>query len=49
MEKHCSNAKAAAAFLKEHPKVEWVKHPSLRGDNYFSLAKNICPRARAAC
>ena len=43
MEKHCSNAKAAAAFLKEHPKVEWVKHPSLREDNYFSLAKKYMP------
>lgn len=29
MERHCSNAQAAAEFLEKHSKVEWVKYPGL--------------------
>ena len=43
MEKHCSNAKAVAAFLDKHPKIEWVKHPSLPNDKYRSLAEKYLP------
>ena len=43
MEKHCSNAKAVAAFLDKHPKIEWVKHPSLPSDKYHSLAEKYLP------
>ncbi len=43
MEKHCSNAKAVAAFLYKHPKIEWVKHPSLPSDKYHSLAEKYLP------
>lgn len=32
MERHCSNAKAVAEFLKSHPGVEWVRSPGLEGD-----------------
>lgn len=32
MERHCSNAKAVAEFLKSHPGVEWVRYPGLKGD-----------------
>lgn len=32
MERHCSNAKAVAEFLKSHPGVEWVRYPGLEGD-----------------
>lgn len=32
MERHCSNAKAVAEFLKSHPGVEWVRYPRLEGD-----------------
>jgi len=32
MERHCSNAKAVAEFLKSHPRVEWVRYPGLEGD-----------------
>lgn len=31
MERHCSNAKAVAEFLKSHPGVEWVRYPGLEG------------------
>lgn len=32
MERHCSNAKSVAEFLKSHPGVEWVRYPGLEGD-----------------
>lgn len=32
MERHCSNAKTVAEFLKSHPGVEWVRYPGLEGD-----------------
>src|SRR5690606_19826880 len=27
MERHCSNARALAAFLRQHPQVRWVSYP----------------------
>ncbi|OHD56339.1 MAG: O-acetylhomoserine aminocarboxypropyltransferase [Spirochaetes bacterium GWF1_51_8] len=30
MERHSSNALAAAEYLEKHPKVEWVKYPGLQ-------------------
>ncbi len=32
MERHCENALAVAQYLKDHPKVEWVRFPGLEGD-----------------
>ncbi|MGD9221534.1 MAG: aminotransferase class I/II-fold pyridoxal phosphate-dependent enzyme, partial [Desulfobacterales bacterium] len=29
MQRHCENAAEVARFLKEHPKVEWVRYPGL--------------------
>ncbi|MDE6274204.1 MAG: O-acetylhomoserine aminocarboxypropyltransferase/cysteine synthase [Clostridiales bacterium] len=43
MQKHCSNAKAVANYLSKHPKVEWVKHPSLKTDKYHALANKYLP------
>lgn len=43
MQKHCSNAKAVAGYLAKHPKVEWVKHPSLETDKYHTLANKYLP------
>ena len=43
MERHCSNAKKVAAFLNSHPKIEWVRHPSLEHDRYHALAKKYLP------
>ena len=37
MERHCENAKAVANFLKNHPKVEWVRFPGLEDDPMFAL------------
>ena len=37
MERHCSNARAVAEFLNEHPCVEWVRFPGLKGDPMVDL------------
>jgi O-acetylhomoserine (thiol)-lyase len=38
MQRHCENALEAARFLKEHPKVEWVRYPGLEDDPTFPVA-----------
>lgn len=43
MERHSENAAKVAAFLEKHPKVEWVKHPSLPSSPYHELAKKYMP------
>ena len=39
MERHSSNALKVAEFLKNHPKVAWVRYPGLPGDPSYDLAK----------
>ena len=42
MERHSENALAAARFLKDHPRVNWVKYPGLEGDaSYGTAAKYL--------
>jgi len=43
MERHSYNAKKVAEFLSKNDKVEWVKHPSLKTDKYYSLAQKYLP------
>ena len=43
MERHSSNARKVAEFLSKHPKVEWVKHPSLENNPYHALAMKYMP------
>ena len=43
MEKHSANAAKVAEYLSKHPKIEWVRHPSLKGDKYHELAKKYLP------
>ncbi|MGL1902307.1 MAG: O-acetylhomoserine aminocarboxypropyltransferase/cysteine synthase [Fibrobacterales bacterium] len=38
MQRHCENATAVAEHLKNHPKVEWVRHPGLKDDPSYKLA-----------
>jgi len=38
MERHCDNAIAVANYLKEHPKVAWVKFAGLPDSPYYDLA-----------
>jgi O-acetylhomoserine (thiol)-lyase len=42
MERHCDNALAVANYLKNHPKVEWVRYAGLEGDQYYDLAQKYC-------
>lgn len=43
MERHSSNALKVAEFLKNHPKVAWVRYPGLPGDPSYDLAKKYLP------
>ena len=38
MERHCSNALAVARYLKDHPKVSWIRYPGLAGDPGHDVA-----------
>ena len=44
VQKHVANAKQIAEFLNEHPLVEWVKYPSLKGNKYYDLAQKYLPK-----
>lgn len=44
MERHVDNARRVAAYLREHPLVQWVKYPGLDGDRYHDLAKRYLPK-----
>ncbi len=39
MARHCENGMAVAKFLKNHPKITWVKYPNLEGDEDHALAQ----------
>jgi O-acetylhomoserine (thiol)-lyase len=38
MDKHSANALKVAEFLKQHPKVAWVRYPGLKGDPTHATA-----------
>lgn len=41
MERHCENAEKLAAYLNEHPKVEWVNYAALPDSPYNESCKKI--------
>ncbi len=41
MERHCENALKVAAFLKDHPKVEWVSYAALSDSPYYATCQKI--------
>jgi O-acetylhomoserine (thiol)-lyase len=43
VERHVSNALKVVEFLRKHPKVESVNHPSLPDNPYHSLYKKYFP------
>lgn len=43
MERHSQNGLAVAEHLQAHDKVEWVRHPSLKGDSSYELAQKYMP------
>ncbi|NDL66147.1 O-acetylhomoserine aminocarboxypropyltransferase/cysteine synthase family protein [Anaerotalea alkaliphila] len=48
VERHVSNAKRIAAYLAEHPQVEWVNYPGLPGNRYNELAGRYFPKGPGA-
>jgi O-acetylhomoserine (thiol)-lyase len=48
MERHCANARAVAAYLKDHPKVDWVSYPGLPGQPGEALARRYTPQGPGA-
>ena len=43
MARHVANGRAVAEHLASHPKVAWVRHPSLEGDSEAALAAKYLP------
>ena len=43
MPQHCKHGLALAEHLANHPKVAWVRHPSLPGDSEYELAQKYLP------
>jgi O-acetylhomoserine (thiol)-lyase len=41
MERHCSNAEQLAAYLQQHPKVEWVNYAGLADSPYHEVCQKI--------
>ena len=39
MERHCENSLAVANYLKNHPKVEWVRFPGLEADPQYEKSR----------
>jgi O-acetylhomoserine (thiol)-lyase len=48
MDRHLSNALAAAKHLEKHALVTWVKYPSLPSSPYFGMAKKYTPKGGGA-
>jgi O-acetylhomoserine (thiol)-lyase len=42
MERHCENAEKLAAFLQQHPKVNWVNYAGLEDSPYYERCQKIC-------
>lgn len=40
---HCANAQKVAEFVKDHPKVAWVKYPGFAEDSQHALAQKYLP------
>ena len=43
MARHAANGRVVAEHLAAHPKVAWVRHPSLAGDSEAALAAKYLP------
>ncbi len=43
MARHAANGRTVAEHLAAHPKVSWVRHPSLEGDSEAALAEKYLP------
>ncbi|MFJ5963998.1 homocysteine synthase [Bacillus sp. NPDC093026] len=48
LQRHSENALKTAQFLQEHPLVEWVSYPSLKGHESYALTKKYLPKGQGA-
>lgn len=48
MERHSANALAVARWLKEHPKVSWVRYPALEDNPSYELCRKYFPKGAGA-
>lgn len=48
MDRHCDNALAVAQFLKDHPKVEWVRYAGLPDSPDYRLVEKYMDGAKAS-
>jgi O-acetylhomoserine (thiol)-lyase len=48
VERHSSNALKVAEYLKDHPKVVWVRYPGLPGDPAYANAQKYLPKGGGA-
>jgi len=48
IERHSGNAQRVAEFLREHPKVVWVRYPGLAGDPAHAKAQKYLPKGAGA-
>lgn len=48
VERHVRNAQKIADYLENHPKVAWVKYPSLKSNKYYDLANKYFPKGTGA-
>ncbi|ALS26587.1 O-acetylhomoserine aminocarboxypropyltransferase [Paenibacillus sp. 32O-W] len=44
LEKHLANTERIVHYLKDHPEVAWVNHPSLPTSPYYHLARQYFPK-----
>ncbi|MBQ9030731.1 MAG: O-acetylhomoserine aminocarboxypropyltransferase/cysteine synthase [Parasporobacterium sp.] len=40
---HCKNAQKVAEYLKDHPKIAWVRYPGLKEDPEYAMARTYMP------
>ena len=48
MERHCENTLAVARYLKNHPKVSWVRYPGLEDDPTYPVASRYLKKGFGA-
>ena len=48
MERHSSNALAAAQWLEKNPAISWVKYPGLKSSPYYATAQKYMPKGQGS-
>ncbi len=48
MDRHVDNAMKVAAFLSDHPAIDWVSYAGLPSSPYYDLAKKYLPKGAGA-